>query len=588
MRFDGNSDFQNYRNLNSMVRIETASTDSLILYFAAKSSPQLSAKIAQACEQMRPLKGITDLIPAYTSVLVTFDLLLVDAAQLRLQLETLLADLSSVDQPEAEVGKEVRIPVYYAPEVAPDLEALAEAKGFTVEEVIQRHSQKSYRVAAIGFAPGFAYLGDVDDSIAQPRHETPRLAVAKGSVAIAGTQTAVYPLESPGGWNIIGRTPQAMIDRSLPELTPLSPGDAVRFEPISREQFLALGGVLDSDTSSDQAVQSETVAEDNRTSQGRLQEETGFSVIHPGLMSQLQDGGRIGHQHVGLTTGGPLDEHAFLWANHLLKNPWDAAAVEISFGGLKLQAQVDTLIAVTGADLAITVNDEPAANWQVIPVRAGDRLEFGYPRSGTRAYLAVKGGFKAEKSYGSVATVQREQMGGLQGDGKPLAFGDCLPCDEKEHRKDPQLQKLIGKRVSNNYLPDYSEPLVLRVIAGYQYDAFTAEELERFFEQEYQISPDSDRMGVRLQGAPIKALQAGITSEGIALGAIQIPPDGQPIVLMRDRQTIGGYPKLGCVYPPDTGQLAQRHPNTKVRFELMPRHEAQQDLMRFYRYFRKA
>lgn len=566
-----------------MVRIETASTDSLILYFAATSSPQLSAKIAQACEQIRPLKGITDLIPAYTSVLVTFDLLLVDAAQLRLQLETLLADLSSVDQPDDSAGKEVRIPVYYAPEVAPDLETLAVAKGLTLDEVIQRHSQKSYRVAAIGFAPGFAYLGDVDDSIAQPRHETPRLAVAKGSVAIAGTQTAVYPLESPGGWNIIGRTPQAMIDRSLPDLTPLSPGDSVRFESISREQFLALGGVLDSDTSSDQAVQSDTVAADNRTSQ-----DVGFSVIHPGLMSQLQDGGRIGHQHVGLTTGGPLDEHAFLWANHLLKNPWDAAAVEISFGGLKLQAQVDTLIAVTGADLAITVNDEPAANWEVIPVRAGDRLEFGYPRSGTRAYLAVKGGFKAEKSYGSVATVQREQMGGLQGDGKPLAFGDCLPCDEQEHRKDPQLQKLIGKRVSNNYLPDYSEPLVLRVIAGYQYDGFTAEQLERFFSAEYQISPDSDRMGVRLQGPAVKALQAGITSEGIALGAIQIPPDGQPIVLMRDRQTIGGYPKLGCVYPPDTGQLAQRHPNTKVRFELMPRHQAQQDLMRFYRYFRKA
>lgn len=582
-----------------MVRIETASTDSLILYFAAKSSPQLSAKIAQACEQIRQLKGITDLIPAYTSVLVTFDLLLVDAAQLRLQLETLLAGLSPVDQfdlapvdqpvaskgqPDAIEGNEVSIPVYYAPEVAPDLEALAEAKGLTVDEVVQRHSQKSYRVAAIGFAPGFAYLGDVDESIAQPRHETPRLAVAKGSVAIAGTQTAVYPLESPGGWNIIGRTPQAMIDRSLPNLTPLAPGDSVRFEPISREQFLALGGVLDSDTTSDQAVQSDTVSVDGQSPQ----QETGFSVIHPGLMSQLQDAGRHGYQHVGLTTGGPLDEHAFLWANHLLKNPWDAAVVEISFGGLKLQAQVDTLIAVTGADLAITVNGEAAAKWEVIPVRAGDRLEFGYPRSGTRAYLAVKGGFKVEKSYGSVATVQREQMGGLHGDGKPLTFGDCLPCDEQEHRKDPQLQKLIGKRVSNNYLPDYSEALVLRVIAGYQYDQFSAEQLERFFSEEYQISPDSDRMGVRLQGAPIKALQAGITSEGIALGAIQIPPDGQPIILMRDRQTIGGYPKLGCVYPPDTGQLAQRHPNTKVRFELMPRHQAQQDLMRFYRYFRKA
>ncbi|WP_086480388.1 5-oxoprolinase subunit PxpB [Oceanospirillum sanctuarii] len=574
-----------------MVRIETASTDSLILYFAAKSSPQLSAKIAQACEQIRQFKGITDLIPAYTSVLVTFDLLLVDAAQLRLQLEALLGELSPVDQfdhetedqPDAAERNEVTIPVYYAPEVAPDLETLAKAKGLTADEVIQRHSQKSYRVAAIGFAPGFAYLGDVDESIAQPRHETPRLAVAKGSVAIAGTQTAVYPLESPGGWNIIGRTPQAMIDRSLPNLTPLAPGDSVRFVPISREQFLAMGGVLDSETPSEQAAQLDTVAVDNRSSQG-----TGFSVIHPGLMSQLQDGGRHGYQHVGLTTGGPLDEHAFLWANHLLKNPWDAAVVEISFGGLKLQAQVDTLIAVTGADLAVSINGETAANWEVIPVRAGDRLEFGYPRSGTRAYLAVKGGFKVEQSYGSVATVQREQMGGLHGDGKPLTFGDCLPCDEQEHRKDPQLQNLIGKRVSNNYLPDYSETLVLRVIAGYQYDQFSAEQLERFFSEEYQISPDSDRMGVRLQGAPIKALQAGITSEGIALGAIQIPPDGQPIVLMRDRQTIGGYPKLGCVYPPDTGQLAQRHPNTKVRFELMPRHQAQQDLMRFYRYFRRA
>ncbi len=579
-----------------MVRIETASTDSLILYFAAQPSAQLSARIAQACEKIRGLTGITDLIPAYTTVLLTFDLLQTDSASLRAQLESLLEPLTehwgSNPSETVSAGQQVLIPVYYHPEVAPDLEALARAKGLTVDEVVQRHSQKSYRVAAIGFAPGFAYLGDVDESIALPRHATPRLSVAKGSVAIAGTQTAVYPLESPGGWNIIGRTPQAMIDRSLPELTPLAPGSSVRFEPISREQFLALGGTLDenADAALDQKMQTDAAQVKNSDECSDLSSglKTGFTVIHPGLMSQLQDAGRLGHQHVGLTTGGPLDEHAFLWANHLLKNPWDAAAVEISFGGLKLQAQVDTLIAVTGADLAITVNDESAANWQVIPVRAGDRLEFGYPRSGTRAYLAVKGGFQVSPCFGSVATVQREQMGGLTGEGQLLSFGDCLPCAEQEHRKDPQLQKLIGKRVSNNYLPDYTEPLVLRVIAGYQYDQFPAEQLERFFSEAYQILPDSDRMGVRLQGPPIKALQAGITSEGIALGAIQIPPDGQPIVLMRDRQTIGGYPKLGCVYPPDTGQLAQRHPNTKVRFELMPRHQAQQDLMRFYRYFRKA
>ncbi|SEF45732.1 5-oxoprolinase subunit PxpB [Oceanospirillum linum] len=579
-----------------MVRIETASTDSLILYFAARPSAQLSARIAQACEKIRGLTGITDLIPAYTTVLVTFDLLQTDAAKLRFQLDALLEPLAEhwANNPSEAIraGRQISIPVYYHPEVAPDLEALAQSRGLTPDEVIQRHSRKAYRVAAIGFAPGFAYLGDVDASIQAPRHATPRLSVAKGSVAIAGTQTAVYPLESPGGWNIIGRTPQGMIDRSLPDLTPLAPGDSVRFEPISREQFLALGGVLDTDTDAvpDQKMQPDAAQVKNSDKSADLSSglKAGFTVIHPGLMSQLQDAGRIGFQHVGLTTGGPLDEHAFLWGNHLLKNPWNAPAVEVSFGGLKLQAQVDTLIAVTGADLAPTLNGQPVANWQVIPVRAGDRLEFGYPRSGTRAYLAVKGGFQVKPCFGSVATVQREQMGGLTGEGKLLNFGDCLPCDEQEHRKDPQLQKLIGKRVSNNYLPDYSENLVLRVIAGYQYNQFPAEQLERFFSEEYQISPDSDRMGVRLQGTPIKALQSGITSEGIALGAIQVPPDGQPIVLMRDRQTIGGYPKLGCVYPPDTGQLAQRHPNTKVRFELMSCHGAQQDLMRFYRYFRKA
>lgn len=312
----------------------------------------------------------------------------------------------------------------------------------------------------------------------------------------------------------------------------------------------------------------------------------GFTVTHPGLMAQLQDGGRTGFQHVGLTTGGALDEHAFQWANHLLQNRWDAPVIEVSFGGLKLQSQVDCLIAVTGADLGLKINDQPAATWEILAIRAGDRIEFGYPKNGTRAYLAVKGGFKIKPSFGSVATVQRDTMGGLDGMGSLLGFGDQLPCAEADHRRDAKLHKLIGKRVSSSYLPDYNEPLTLRVVLGYQQHLFPSEALTRFFSEPYQISTDSDRMGVRLKGAPIKALVDGIPSEGISLGAIQVPPDGQPIILMRDRQTIGGYPKLGSVYPPDTGQLAQRQPKTEIRFEVMPLHDAQQQLMRFYRYFR--
>ncbi|OPX54231.1 biotin-dependent carboxylase uncharacterized domain-containing protein [Oceanospirillum multiglobuliferum] len=312
----------------------------------------------------------------------------------------------------------------------------------------------------------------------------------------------------------------------------------------------------------------------------------GFTVIHPGLMAQIQDGGRSGFQHVGLTTGGALDEHAFQWANHLLQNRWDAPVIEISFGGLKLQSQVDCLVAVTGADLGLRVNDQPMPTWEIIALRSGDRIEFGYPKNGTRAYLAVKGGFQVAPSFGSVSTVQRETIGGLDGLGKALGFGDQLPCVESDHRRDSKLQKLIGKRVSNSYIPDYNAPLTLRVVLGYQQHLFPAQELERFFSEHYVISPDSDRMGVRLKGAPIKPLTEGIVSEGISLGAVQIPPDGQPIVLMRDRQTIGGYPKLGSVYPPDTGQLAQRHPKTEVNFEVINLHDAQQQLMRFYRYFR--
>ena len=569
-----------------MLRIETASADSLMLYFAAASAPDVSARIASACRLIRELPGVTDLIPAYTSILVTFDLLTVEQAVLRQQLESVLADLP-LQVPADEDGRTITLPVYYHPEVAPDLESLAADCGLTQEEVIALHSERCYRVAAIGFAPGFAYLGDVDPRIARPRHQTPRLSVAAGSVAVAEQQTAVYPLESPGGWNIIGRTPQAMIDRNLPQLTPLSPGDRVRFQPISREQFLALGGTLEA-TGAPSLADSRHITGVADASDTETAARQGFSVIHPGLMAQLQDGGRTGHQHVGLTPGGPLDEQAFLWANHLLDNPWDACSVEVSFGGLKLQIQQDTLIAITGADLSPTLNGQEIANWEVVAVRSGDRLEFGYPRNGTRAYLAVKGGFKVPACFGSAATVQREQMGGLHGDGQPLTFGDCLPCDEYEHRRDPALQKLIGKRVSNSYLPDYSAPLTLRVVAGYQYDRFPAEQLERFFSQQYRISPDSDRMGVRLEGAPVQGLQSGIVSEGIALGAVQIPPDGQPIVLMRDRQTIGGYPKLGTVFTPDTGQLAQRHPKTPVRFVPMPRHEAEQELMRLYRYFRHA
>ena len=192
---------------------------------------------------------ITDTVPAYTTLLVNFDDNAIEPPEFIEQIEKLLSTWQMNYDPENSAsgffsGREILIPVYYDPEVAPDLEALARQKQLSVEQVVQIHCGTIYTVYAIGFAPGFAFLGDVDDRIAAPRLPTPRQNVAKGSIGIAGMQTGIYPRSSPGGWNIIGRTPTEMFfpDESMENLCPLKIGDHVKFNSISRAEFLSLGG----------------------------------------------------------------------------------------------------------------------------------------------------------------------------------------------------------------------------------------------------------------------------------------------------------------------------------------------------------
>ncbi|MBR9828613.1 MAG: biotin-dependent carboxyltransferase [Oceanospirillales bacterium] len=304
---------------------------------------------------------------------------------------------------------------------------------------------------------------------------------------------------------------------------------------------------------------------------------SGLRVLNPGILALVQDLGRFGYQQLGLSTGGAADEHAYLWANRLLGNVPGAAAVEVCYGGLKLEAEVATRVAVTGADLQLTLNGQPVSPWQTLNLVPGDQLAFGYPKTGVRAYLAVQGGLQIKPVYGSVATVMREQIGGLDGCGGKLKVGDLLPC----FGADPARHF----RVTTGYIPDYTQPLTLRVIEGHQCALFPAEVLARFYSEAYEISPQSDRMGVRLSGPELHPLADGIISEGISFGAIQVPKDGQPIILLKDRQTIGGYPKLGTVFALDAFMLAQRQPHTDIRFAPMPLHEAQLELQRFYRFF---
>lgn len=283
----------------------------------------------------------------------------------------------------------------------------------------------------------------------------------------------------------------------------------------------------------------------------------GFKVLKPGFLTLITDRGRFGYHRIGLTTGGPVDPMAFRWANRLLGNDDNASLLEASFGGLSLEAQVDTALVLTGANAPLSINGVDAEMWRSHAIKAGDKIELGFATEGCRSYLAVAGGFNIDAEFGSSATVARESIGGLNGE--KLSAGDVLPC--VSHTGHPLKVLPEASR------PSYSDDISLRVIPGYQQQHFSRYQQRLFFSSEYEVSDRCDRMGYRLTGAEIKPSIDGILSEGICLGAIQVPADGQPIVLLNDRQTIGGYPKIGSVVSLDVARLGQCMPGVKLRFE---------------------
>ncbi|MCY1277767.1 putative protein YbgK [compost metagenome] len=303
---------------------------------------------------------------------------------------------------------------------------------------------------------------------------------------------------------------------------------------------------------------------------------SGLRVIKPGPLSLLQDAGRFGWQHLGVSPAGPMDPQAAAWANRLLGNPRHCAVLEIALGGVELEAEEALWVAFTGADMPLSVDGELRLNWSRFRLEAGQRLQIGFARSGQRGYLALVGGIRAEPVLGSVACQLREGLGGLDGEGTRLAEGDLLAGGDGEFP--------WGASVPWPWQPDYKAAQLLRVILGGDAASFDEEQARAFFERPWQLSPQSDRMGARLAGDPLVAPQLQ-WSQGVVSGAIQVPPDGQPIVLMADRQTMGGYPILGWVHPLDLGRLAQCPANQILRFIVMSLEDAQAELREFYSFF---
>jgi biotin-dependent carboxylase-like uncharacterized protein len=282
----------------------------------------------------------------------------------------------------------------------------------------------------------------------------------------------------------------------------------------------------------------------------------------------LQDAGRFGVRHLGVTQGGALDWVSMSWANRLLSNPLDAAVIEITLGGLTLVAEADCCLALAGADLGAMLDDRSIAPWRSFFVRKGQQLRFTQPVSGARAYLAAPGGFEAAEVLGSRATVVREGLGGLQGDGKALVEGDQLKYSGASF----ELHAL-----PDGLIPDLSDARPLDVVPGAQIGQFSGLSLFDAFNTDWTLDSRADRMGMRLLGPELVYQGKPMISEGIPLGAIQVPPDGQPIVLLNDRQTIGGYPRLGALTPLSLARLAQKLPGTVVRMRAVVQETAHRE-----------
>ncbi len=521
--------------------------------------PESTEEVHRVWRALRadPAPGVEDVVAGSRTVLLVLrseeDRC---AAELRL-----LAGVS----PLAESGpaRVVAVPVAYD---GPDLEEVAELAGMHTDEVVRVHAGAVYTVSFLGFSPGFAYLAGVDPALHLPRLATPRRSVPSGAVALAAGMTAVYPQATPGGWRIIGRSSTRMFDPSKPYAPSLLlPGDRVRFVAVDR-----LGPPVGS-------VGEPAVAPPDGAPY--------LEVVAAGMSSTVQDRGRSGWAHLGGPAAGAADRFAAERANRLVGNPPDAAVLETVMAGLRIRMGADRRVALTGALVELTVDGLPARPETALPLRAGSELAVGRCLYGLRSYLAVEGGITVRPVLGSRSTDTLSGIGP-----PPLRSGDRLPVGPRlpaRPRSPTGPPSPVGHRerragdagisssedsssTGSPVLPFDGGAVVLRARRGPRDDWVGPGGVEVLGSAEYRVTSASDRVGVRLSGPPVAVGTPGqLSSEGLVPGAVEIPPDGHPIVMLRNHPSTGGYPVVAVVDDAGVDLLAQCRPGVRVRFEIV-------------------
>jgi KipI family sensor histidine kinase inhibitor len=483
----------------------------------------------------RPFAGFVEAVPTLRSLLVVYD---ARAARPSAVASTLAARLSAASAP-LPPGRIHEVPTLYGGDAGPDLEPLARERGLAAQELVRLHASREYTALMLGFKPGFAYLGLVPPELECSRLETPRVRVPAGSVGIAGRQTGIYPVASPGGWRLVGRTTLRLFDPALHPPALFAAGDRVRFVPTDELPDPPPLGARPPRVE-------HPVAE----------------VREPGLLTTVQDAGRPGFRRLGVCAAGPLDPPAHAAANRAVGNAPGAAALECSVAGPVLDFVAPTHFAVAGADLGAVIERADLGSWLVplgaaVLARPGNVLRFTGRRTGCRAYVALQGGIDAPEVMGSRATDLPSGFGGLEG--RALRAGDPIGVGRAAGGVSSRAADAVA----------HSRSVRARVVLGPQADHFDARTIAQLLSGPFRLGAAADRVGCRLEGEPLRhAGSSEILSDGMVPGSIQVPPDGQPIVMLQDGPTTGGYPKIATVVSADLPLLAQLVPGEgELRFE---------------------
>lgn len=490
--------------------------------------------------ETNPVAGIREVIPAARTLLIAFD----PAALSEDALANAMAARAGGERRLAS-GPLIEIPVCYDGE---DLAEVAGMLAMSVDEVVRRHGESEYVAAFTGFAPGFAYLSGGDPQLAVPRRKSPRTQVPAGAVGLAGEFSGIYPKASPGGWQLIGTTPLAMFEIDRTPASLLQPGTRVRFRNMADDHAYDV-----------------RAAEKPSVTPGRRPEPHSGSgaieILSVGLPVLFQDLGRAGLASQGISVSGAADRASLKVANRLVGNPVDAAALEIALGGLRFRMHGSGVMALAGAEAPIVVtaaNGLPIAapHHQAVALDEGDVVSLGRPAAGMRSYLAFRGGFAVAPVLGSVATDTLAQIG-------PAApgAGDVIAI------RPAPAGALVSSELPPFPMPNKDETIVLDVFMGPRTDWFTNEAVEEFLSQEWSVTPQSSRVGIRLSGQALERRNHGeLPSEATVRGAIQVPAGGQPVLFLADHPLTGGYPVIANIAGHHLDLVGQIPVGARIRF----------------------